>query len=260
MQGWGIQSLRIHYYGNQDGQSATQDSHQPTVCSLALLEFPEPLQIAYAWVSIEECWHQQKEKLCYYFRKPDHPNASCPHKKSSPPESVRKVSTTNFVSPPLTSNEVSINESFKCVTALVDTGAAVNLIHQDLVQELSIPSVKWIPSIHVTTVHNAPISSGITQQTAPVTLKIGLFHVEHLYLYVKLSKTSCHLGASPASYSRFVSFLEPRWVHTMFRFLSGTLSLCHCWPTMFNHQHRTPWCVSWNVAPCWLWWVCWSAQ
>lgn len=110
-------------------------------------------------------------------------DASYPHKKSSPPESGL-LSSMNFVSSTHHSFsltiEVSINENCKCVTALVDSGASVNLIHQDLVQELKIHTTKCIPAIHVTTVNNTPIGSSITQETVLVTLKIGLLHDEHL--------------------------------------------------------------------------------
>lgn len=62
---------------------------------------------------------------------------------------------------------------------VVDSGSAVHLIHADLVKELNIPSVPRIPAINTTTVNNEPI--GITHQTVPVTLQIGLFL--HLSLF-----------------------------------------------------------------------------
>lgn len=66
----------------------------------------------------------------------------------------------------------------------MDSGSAVNLIHDDLIQELKIPTLPCIPSINVTAVDNEPIGQGISQQTVAITLQVGLFHTEEISFYV----------------------------------------------------------------------------
>lgn len=62
-----------------------------------------------------------------------------------------------------------ISNTTHYVSALVDSGAVVNLFHNNLVQELKIPIMPCIPSINITAVDNEPIGQGITQQTVPCT-------------------------------------------------------------------------------------------
>lgn len=73
---------------------------------------------------------------------------------------------------------------------VVDSGSAVNLIHADLVNELNIPSVPCIPAINITAVNNEPI--GITHQTVPVTLQIGLFFIEVISLSMTFPSWPIH--------------------------------------------------------------------
>lgn len=101
---------------------------------------------------------------------------------------IKFTSTTNYASSIHHSFYLSVdiffNEASKCITALVDSGAAVNLIHADLVKELKIPTVPCIPAINITTLNNGPIGTGITHQTVPVTLQIELYHTEVISLFV----------------------------------------------------------------------------
>jgi len=151
---------------------------------------PEPMQIAYARISIEERERRRREGLCYYCGGKDHQNSACPNKGRRLPYSKTSVSNETLTPPRSHSFslliELSSDSDSKYVSALVDSGAALNLIHQDLVQELQIPTVPCIPAINVTAVNNAPIGTGITHQTVPLTLRIGLFHIEtiSISLYV----------------------------------------------------------------------------
>ncbi len=64
---------------------------------------------------------------------------------------------------------------------LIDSGAAANVIYQDLVKQLNIPMTKCEPPISVTAVDDAPIGKGcITHQTLPIQLRVGLFHIEEI--------------------------------------------------------------------------------
>lgn len=70
-------------------------------------------------------------------------------------------------------------------SALIDSGAAANVIHQDLVKQLNIPTTKCDPPIAVTAIDDGPICKGhITHQTLPIKLRFGLLHTEEITLYV----------------------------------------------------------------------------
>lgn len=81
-------------------------------------------------------------------------------------------------------SSVDVSNTTHYVSVLVDSGAAVKFIHNDLVQELNIPIMQCIPWINVYyRYNNEPVGQGITQQTIPITLQVGLFHTEKISLY-----------------------------------------------------------------------------
>lgn len=71
-----------------------------------------------------------------------------------------------------------------CVSVLVDSGAALNLINHKIIDKPKIPTLQCVPTINLTAINDAPIGFGITQQTSPLTIHIGLFHVETIIFYV----------------------------------------------------------------------------
>lgn len=154
--------------------------------TLSMPQSTEPMQIGYTRVSPEERRRRLQEHLCFYCGQPNHQCKTFPNRanntsrKTVSIEHVLTVYRQNFTL--CVSIEVSNKEHY--VSALVDSGAAVNLIHEDLVQELKIPTLPCIPSINITAVDNKPIGQGISQQTFPITLKVGLFHTEKISFYV----------------------------------------------------------------------------
>lgn len=84
----------------------------------------------------------------------------------------------------LLSCELGFDTAVQCVSALVDSGSAVNVINQDLTNKFKIPTLPCVPAINITAIDNSPIGSGITATTQPVTLQIGLFHKETIPFYV----------------------------------------------------------------------------
>ncbi|KAL0181745.1 hypothetical protein M9458_024151, partial [Cirrhinus mrigala] len=62
--------------------------------------------------------------------------------------------------------------------------SAVNVINQELISKLKIPTSPCVPAINITTTDNGSIGSGITAITQPITLHIGLFHNETINFYV----------------------------------------------------------------------------
>lgn len=103
--------------------------------------------------------------------------------------SVDHISITNAKSLTTIVEITTENDSFE-FTALIDSGSALNLIHQDLVTTFNIPVLQCDPPIKVNAVNNKPIGSGITQQTQPMKMQVGLFHRETITFYV--IDSPCH--------------------------------------------------------------------
>lgn len=67
---------------------------------------------------------------------------------------------------------------------MIDSGAALNLIHKELIKKYDIPTKPCNPSIKIKAIDDNTIVEGITHQTKPLTLQVGLFHQELISLYV----------------------------------------------------------------------------
>ncbi|KAL0180441.1 hypothetical protein M9458_025883, partial [Cirrhinus mrigala] len=148
----------------------------------------EPMQIASMRLTTEERDRRQRENLCYYCGEDNHRNAVCPHKAKKSSTTSHSVSTIELPTSPkcsfLLKCELFFDTARQCVSALVDSGSAVNVINQELINKLKIPTSPCVPAINITTIDNGSIGSGITAITQPVTLHIGLFHNETINFYV----------------------------------------------------------------------------
>ncbi|KAK3525712.1 hypothetical protein QTP70_005876 [Hemibagrus guttatus] len=72
--------------------------------------------------------------------------------------------------------------------ALIDSGAAVNLIDGALVEELEIPTFPCVPSLKITAIDSQLIGEGyLKRQTELLEFWVGLFHQEQLPFYVTSS-------------------------------------------------------------------------
>ncbi|KAK3565202.1 hypothetical protein QTP86_001013 [Hemibagrus guttatus] len=66
-------------------------------------------------------------------------------------------------------------------SALIDSGAAANLINWALVEELRIPTFPCVPSLWITAIDSQPIGEGYLKcQTELLEFQVGLFHHEQL--------------------------------------------------------------------------------
>lgn len=102
---------------------------------------------------------------------------------------------------------IDFNGSSIHVAALVDSGAAVNLIHYDLITELKLPTSPCTPSINITAADNKPIGTGITQQTIALTIRIGIFQRDDLAVRPIFTKESYHPGSLLVNHTRSQYFL-----------------------------------------------------
>lgn len=108
------------------------------------------------------------------------------------PQKTKKNSKPSY----RVSNNLPLAKSFKLpvqlpttanhvyFTALLDSGAALNFINQGTVTKYHIPTKPCVPPIKVNAVNDTPIGTGITQQTVPIPLQIGLFHTDMISFYV----------------------------------------------------------------------------
>ncbi|KAK3559412.1 hypothetical protein QTP86_013362 [Hemibagrus guttatus] len=74
------------------------------------------------------------------------------------------------------------------VSALIDSGAAMNLVDRGLVEELGIPIFPCVPALRITAIDSQPIGEGyLRHQTELLDFQVGLFHYERLAFYVTSS-------------------------------------------------------------------------
>ncbi|KAK3523516.1 hypothetical protein QTP70_001181 [Hemibagrus guttatus] len=72
--------------------------------------------------------------------------------------------------------------------ALIDSGAAVNLVDRGLAEELGIPIFPCVPALRITAISSQPIGEGyLRHQTELLDFQVGLFHYERLAFYVTSS-------------------------------------------------------------------------
>ncbi|KAK3545501.1 hypothetical protein QTP70_007733 [Hemibagrus guttatus] len=72
--------------------------------------------------------------------------------------------------------------------ALIDSGAAMNLVDRGLVEELGIPIFPCVPALRITAIDSQPIGEGyFKHQTELLDFLVGLFHYERLAFYVTSS-------------------------------------------------------------------------
>ncbi|KAK3561756.1 hypothetical protein QTP86_013324 [Hemibagrus guttatus] len=125
-------------------------------------------------------------RLCYYCGASGHLIHRCPER----PLSAQVGENSLFFSLTV---PVSLCFPDRCVpvSALIDSGAAVNLIDGALVEELGIPTIPCIPSLRITAIDSQPIGGGyLTRQTELLDFQMGLFHRERLAFYVTSSPTN----------------------------------------------------------------------
>lgn len=144
----------------------------------------EPMQINFSRLSEEETARHRQFRLCFYCGEAGHRSLGCPHKSQTASrvniEHFALLSNKSFTLPvSLRTENLSVN-----LTAVINSGAALNLINKDLKQKYNIPDQPCTPPIRIKAIDNTPIGKGITHQTKTLTLTVGLFHQESISLYL----------------------------------------------------------------------------
>ncbi|KAK3568081.1 hypothetical protein QTP86_030309 [Hemibagrus guttatus] len=146
-------------------------------------EAPEPMQLGRS--RLAEPAHQQRGRmrLCYNCGASGHLSPRCLEKPS-----LAQVGGGSLFFSLLVPVSLCVSDRCVSVSALIDSGAAVNLIDGALMEKLRIPTFPCVPSLRITAIDSQPIGEGyLKRQTELLQFRVGLFHQEHLAFYITSS-------------------------------------------------------------------------
>ncbi|KAK3511440.1 hypothetical protein QTP70_008676 [Hemibagrus guttatus] len=146
-------------------------------------EEPEPMQLERSGLPVQGHRSRGQMRLCYRCGASGHLSPRCPERFPSTP--VGDISSFLNLTVP-----ASLHMSDRCfpVSALIDSGAAVNLVDRGLVEELGIPIFPCVPALRITAIDSQPIGEGyLRHQTELLDFQVGLFHYERFAFYVTSS-------------------------------------------------------------------------
>ncbi|KAK3553321.1 hypothetical protein QTP86_034411 [Hemibagrus guttatus] len=146
-------------------------------------EVPEPMQLGRSGLAEPAQQQWSRMRLCYNCGASGHLSPRCPER----PSSAQVGGGSRFFSLLV---PVSMCVSNRCVSvsALIDSGAAVNLIDGALLERLRIPTFPCLPPLRITAIDSRPIGEGyLKRQTELLKFRVGLFHHERLAFYVTFS-------------------------------------------------------------------------
>ncbi|KAK3506397.1 hypothetical protein QTP70_001791 [Hemibagrus guttatus] len=146
-------------------------------------EEPEPMQLGRSGLAVQGHRSRGQMRLCYRCGASGHLSPRCPERFPATP--VGDISSFLNLTVP-----ASLHMSDRCfpVSALIDSGAAVNLVDRGLVEELGIPIFPCVPALRITAIDSQPIGEGyLKHQTELLDFQVGLFHYERLAFYVTSS-------------------------------------------------------------------------
>ncbi len=142
------------------------------------------MQLNTSRLSESERERRRHQRLCFYCGESGHRSLGCPHKLQSNPwvniEHLALLSNKSFTLPVvLRFDTLSLD-----LIAMIDSGAALNLIHQDIVIKHQIPTQPCTQPIQVKAIDGVQIGKGITHQTKMLTLQVGTLHKESITFYI----------------------------------------------------------------------------
>ncbi|KAK3553391.1 hypothetical protein QTP70_003554 [Hemibagrus guttatus] len=144
---------------------------------------PEPMQLGRSRLAEEEHHPRGPPRRCYNCGSTGHLSPHCPERASNTQVGDRSLLLSLSIPVSLLFSDRCV-----CVSALIDSGAAVNLIDRALVEELGISTSPCVPSLRITAIDSQPIGEGyLRHQTELLGFQVGLFHHERLTFYVTSS-------------------------------------------------------------------------
>ncbi|KAK3554259.1 hypothetical protein QTP70_020113 [Hemibagrus guttatus] len=146
-------------------------------------ETPDPMQLGRSRLTGFAHSQQGRMRLCYHCGASGHQSSRCPER-----EAPAKVGGGSQFFSLLVPVSLSVSDHCISVSALIDSGAAVNLIDGALVERLGISTFPCVPSLRITAINSQPIGEGyLKRQTELLEFRVGLFHQERLAFYVTSS-------------------------------------------------------------------------
>ncbi|KAK3545156.1 hypothetical protein QTP70_001671, partial [Hemibagrus guttatus] len=144
---------------------------------------PEPMQLGRSRLAEEERRPRGPPRRCYNCGSTGHLSPRCPERAADSQVGDRSLLTSLTIPVSLLFADCCVH-----VPALIDSGAAVNLVDGALVEELGISTSPCVPSLRITAIDSQPIGEGyLRRQTEPLGLQVGLFHHERLTFYITSS-------------------------------------------------------------------------
>ncbi|KAL0155123.1 hypothetical protein M9458_049386, partial [Cirrhinus mrigala] len=171
---------------------------QPTVTApqsasvVASSPVPEPMQVDSTRLSHSERNRRMSQGLCLYCGQQGHLH-NCPIR---PPRPVVSTILSDIETAKLTLSATlhTSNRSLP-VSALIDSGSSGNFISTKCLKELHLPRHRHHQIYSVTTIQGKPLGRGVVRYSSPfITLQIGLFHHEDLFLVLEDSTVDIILG------------------------------------------------------------------
>ncbi|KAK3528203.1 hypothetical protein QTP86_025112, partial [Hemibagrus guttatus] len=149
-------------------------------------ELPEPVQLGRSRLVEQVHRPRGQMRLCYNCGASRHLSPRCPER----PLSAQVGGSSLFFSLTVPVS-LCFSDRYVPFPALIDSGAAVNLIDGALVEELGIPTFPCIPSLRITAINSQLIGEGyLKRQTELLEFQVGLFHHEQLAFYVTSSSVN----------------------------------------------------------------------
>ncbi|KAK3512201.1 hypothetical protein QTP70_000471 [Hemibagrus guttatus] len=177
-----LDNLRRQHRAGAHASSAARPKRRMDYSSYREEE-PEPMQLGRSGLAVQGHRSRGQMRLCYRCGASGHLSPRCPERFPSTP--VGEISSFLNLTVP-----ASLHMSDRCfpVSALIDSGAAVNLVDRGLVEELGIPIFPCVPALRITAIDSQPIGEGyLKHQTELLDFQVGLFHYERLAFYVTSS-------------------------------------------------------------------------
>ncbi|KAK3506293.1 hypothetical protein QTP70_001334 [Hemibagrus guttatus] len=118
-------------------------------------EVPESRQLGRSRLAAQGHRPRGQMRLCYHCGASGHLSPRCPER----PSSAQVGGSSSFFNLPV---PVMLHFSDRCVlvSALIDSGATVNLINGALVEELGTPTFPCVPALRITAIDSQPIGEG----------------------------------------------------------------------------------------------------
>ncbi|KAK3534983.1 hypothetical protein QTP70_001946 [Hemibagrus guttatus] len=177
-----LDNLMRQHQAGPSHLSSVRSRNRPNYSSFRE-EVPEPMQLGRSRLAEQAQQQRSRMRLCYNRGASGHLSPRCPERPSSAQEGGGSWFFSLLV-------PVSLCVSNHCVpvSALIDSGAAVNLIDGALVERLGIPTFPCLPPLRIMAIDSHPIGEGyLKRQTELLNFRVGLFHHERLAFYVTSS-------------------------------------------------------------------------